>query len=82
MYGHRAAADVLVHNFKDLGVGPEYYDRIITGDLGTVGQRILADMMHAMDIISNPIILTAEQRFTITRNKTPMPAEADVAAVP
>ena len=24
----------------------EYYDRIITGDLGTVGQRILADMMH------------------------------------
>ena len=41
-----AAADVLVHNFKDLGVGPEYYDRIITGDLGTVGQRILADMMH------------------------------------
>lgn len=41
-----AAADVILHNFKDLGVGPGYYDRIITGDLGTVGQRILVDMMH------------------------------------
>ena len=41
-----AAADVILHNFKDLGVGPEYYDRIITGDLGTIGQRILVDMMQ------------------------------------
>ena len=41
-----AAADVLLHNFKDLGVGPDYYDRIVTGDLGTIGQRILRDMMR------------------------------------
>jgi len=41
-----AAADVILHNFKDLGIGPGYYDRIITGDLGTIGQRILIDMMH------------------------------------
>lgn len=40
-----AAADVLLNNFKDLGVGPDYYDRIVTGDLGTIGQRILVDMM-------------------------------------
>lgn len=41
-----AAADVILNNFKDLGVGPDYYDKIITGDLGTIGQRILVDMMH------------------------------------
>lgn len=40
-----AAADVLLNHFKDFGVGPEYYDRIVTGDLGTIGERILIDMM-------------------------------------
>ncbi len=41
-----AAADCILNNFKDMGIGPDYYDRIITGDLGTIGQRILVDMMH------------------------------------
>ncbi len=40
-----AAADVLLHNFRDLGIQPDYYDRIVTGDLGTIGQRILIEMM-------------------------------------
>lgn len=41
-----AACDVILHNFKDFHVGPEAYDQIITGDLGTIGQRILIDMLR------------------------------------
>jgi stage V sporulation protein AD len=40
-----AACDAILANFKDFGVGPDHYDKIITGDLGMVGQRILADML-------------------------------------
>ena len=40
-----AAADVIYNNFKDLGVGVNYYDQIITGDLGNVGKEILLDIM-------------------------------------
>lgn len=41
-----AACDAILHNFKDMGIGPDYYDRIVTGDLGTIGQRILIDMLR------------------------------------
>lgn len=40
-----AACDCILNNFKDFGVEPDYYDKIITGDLGTIGQRILKDML-------------------------------------
>ncbi|MBS6151583.1 MAG: stage V sporulation protein AD, partial [[Ruminococcus] lactaris] len=40
-----AALDTIVTNFKDLGVDERYYDRIITGDLGTVGRRLLLDYL-------------------------------------
>lgn len=40
-----AAADVMVHHFKDFDRKPDYYDRIVTGDLGTIGQKMLIDMM-------------------------------------
>lgn len=40
-----AACDAILSNFRDFGIGPEHYDKIITGDLGSIGQRILADMM-------------------------------------
>ena len=33
-------------HFKDMGIGPDYYDCIVTGDLGTIGQRILIDMLR------------------------------------
>lgn len=39
-----AAADTICRNLKDFGRKPEDYDRIITGDLGTVGQEILFDL--------------------------------------
>lgn len=41
-----SAASTLVQHFKDFGVGPEAYDKIITGDLGQVGQTILLDLMQ------------------------------------
>lgn len=40
-----AALDTIVQNFKDLGVNETYYDRIITGDLGQVGRRLLLDYL-------------------------------------
>ncbi len=42
-----AAVDTILQNFRDLEVVPGYYDRIITGDLGVVGQKILFDIMEA-----------------------------------
>ena len=32
---------------NDLELSPEYYDRIITGDLGSVGSEILIDLVKA-----------------------------------
>jgi len=40
-----AACDTIYQNFQDFGVGPEEYDRIVTGDLGFVGHDILVDLM-------------------------------------
>lgn len=44
-----AAYDVIYHNLSDFGVKPDYYDRIITGDLGYVGKEILIDMLKEKD---------------------------------
>lgn len=40
-----AAASTIEQHFKDLGTKPEEYDRIITGDLGTVGQTLLIQLL-------------------------------------
>lgn len=41
-----AACDTIISNFKDFGRVPEDYSRIITGDLGYIGQSILFDLMR------------------------------------
>lgn len=41
-----AAASTLEQHFIDFGRRPEDYDKIITGDLGKVGQRVLIDLMN------------------------------------
>ncbi|MBS6194897.1 MAG: stage V sporulation protein AD [Clostridiales bacterium] len=41
-----AACGTITQNLKDFGRNPEDYDKIITGDLGYVGQQILLDMME------------------------------------
>ena len=50
-----AAADVIYQNLQDFNISPTYYDRIITGDLGKVGRRILMDLlaMNKVDISEN-----------------------------
>lgn len=40
-----AAVHTIRQNFEDFGVDETYYDRIITGDLGEIGRKILLDMM-------------------------------------
>lgn len=40
-----AAADTIYQNLMDFDRMPSYYDRIITGDLGYVGQKILIELM-------------------------------------
>ena len=41
-----AAMDTIVQNFEDFGRSEKDYDRIITGDLGYVGQSILFDLVR------------------------------------
>jgi len=40
-----AAADLIAANLRDFEVDASYYDRIITGDLGSVGRTILIDLL-------------------------------------
>lgn len=40
-----AACDTIFQNLMDFNWQPTDYDKIITGDLGTVGQRILIDLL-------------------------------------
>jgi stage V sporulation protein AD len=41
-----AACELIAQNLEDFGRRPEDYDRIITGDLGAVGQEILFDLLN------------------------------------
>lgn len=40
-----AAADTLKRHFKDLNIKPDYYDLILTGDLGIYGKEILTEYL-------------------------------------
>ncbi len=40
-----AALNVILSNFIEFNVDEKYYDKIITGDLGIVGKKILMDML-------------------------------------
>ncbi len=50
-----AALDTLITHFKDTGRTPNYYDAIITGDLGYIGKDILIDLakLQGYNIKSN-----------------------------
>ena len=39
-----AAFDTLITHFKDTGRNPDYYDAILTGDLGHIGKDIILDL--------------------------------------
>ena len=40
-----AAADLILNNFQDFNIQPDYYDLIITGDLGYVGSNLLKELI-------------------------------------
>lgn len=42
-----AAVSTISTHLKDLGLSPDYYDKIVTGDLGSVGSDILLDLLKA-----------------------------------
>lgn len=44
-----AAYETIKQNLEDLKVGPDYYDKIITGDLGYVGKNILVELLKEKD---------------------------------
>lgn len=50
-----AAADTVKCHLQDFGRTPEDYDKIITGDLGKVGQKVLIDLLsqEGIDISEN-----------------------------
>ncbi len=41
-----AAADTILTHFADTGLTPDYYDLIVTGDLGKVGKKICLDLLN------------------------------------
>lgn len=45
-----AAAQTITAHLRDFGRTPQDYDRIITGDLGRVGQKVLLDMMREQEL--------------------------------
>lgn len=44
-----AAADCIYTHLKDLGIRPDYYDCIVTGDLGKVGSKLLNEILLMQD---------------------------------
>ncbi len=50
-----AAADVIACNLKDFNITPDYYDLIITGDLGYVGKELTIELLkkEGIDISKN-----------------------------
>lgn len=49
-----AAADTILAHYADLGVSADYYDLVVTGDLGKIGRQICIDIlkMNGLDIES------------------------------
>ena len=58
-----AAKEVIRQHFEDFGRSEKEYDRIITGDLGTVGQKILIDLLLKTVTISVRYTRIVELKF-------------------
>lgn len=55
-----AAMDTIVQNFQDMERKEKDYDRIITGDLGSIGRTILFDLIREKGTIYAKNIWIAE----------------------
>ena len=45
-----SAASTLLQHFKDFDRQPDFYDKIITGDLGSIGSRVLQDLLQKSSV--------------------------------
>lgn len=45
-----AAVDTMINHFTDTGRKPDYYDIILTGDLGSIGKEIAIDLMEGVQL--------------------------------
>ena len=76
-----AAASTLERHFIEFNSHAEDYDKIITGDLGKVGQKVLFDLMKEKILIFQSSIWIAEWKFLMRQPRIPMQEEAAAAAV-
>ncbi len=59
-----AAWDTIMQNFRDFDVDEGCYDKIITGDLGEVGRKILLKRLKE-EGIELPVVLCSSIRYRI-----------------
>ena len=74
-----AASALILNHMKDFERSPKDYDAIITGDLGSVGSEILAELcsISGCDITDN---MTVAWRFLMQTSSTPVREAPAVAA--
>ncbi|WP_071459175.1 stage V sporulation protein AD [Bacillus massilinigeriensis] len=46
-----AAADTIIAHFKDMEIDPSYYDLIVTGDLGRIGQETTYELLRKYGVM-------------------------------
>ena len=51
-----AAVQTILSHLEDRGIAPDYYDAIITGDLGIFGSDLLIDMAAQNNVDLRPYI--------------------------
>lgn len=73
-----AAADTIYQSFIDFEMESVDFDRIITGDLGAVGQKLLLNCLTRIIKILRKIIWIAECRYLMKKVRIPMQEEVDV----
>ena len=71
-----AAAELIAQNLTDFKRKPEDYDRIITGDLGEVGQQILFDLLLKLANTAIDSDKVAEKIADEARDDTPQALDA------
>ncbi|MCC5911621.1 MAG: stage V sporulation protein AD [Clostridiaceae bacterium] len=58
-----AAVDTIIAHFKDTGLSTDYYDLVVTGDLGVIGRDIAEDLLKKEGINIKCLIDCGEEIF-------------------
>jgi stage V sporulation protein AD len=76
-----AAADTIYAHFEDTGLAQDYYDMIVTGDLGSIGREITDDLLSSNGIRIGSILNDCGVMMLI-KSRTYMPEEAAAHVLP